>query len=78
MNELLSNLKQLLEMTAAWWSNLSLLFNSPSTIGFDDIYTLLVRWVFPLLAVGIRWCIPPLLRNRAASVSGGTWRCPGA
>ncbi|NLW44108.1 MAG: FtsW/RodA/SpoVE family cell cycle protein [Syntrophomonadaceae bacterium] len=79
MNELLSNLKQLLEMTAAWWSNLSLLFNSPSTIGFDDIYTLLVRWVFPLLAVGILVrCIPPLLRNRGCERIWGYLEVPGS
>lgn len=50
MDALFTSLQRLLDMTAARWANITMFFSSLSTIGFADIYTLFVRWVFPLLA----------------------------
>lgn len=78
MDALFTSLQRLLDMTAARWANITMFFSSLSTIGFADIYTLFVRWVFPLLAVGILVrCILPLLRNQGYNRIWGYLEVPG-
>lgn len=79
MNEFFMNLQRLLETAAAWWAGVTMFFNNLATIDFADIYTLLVRWVFPLLAVGILVrCVLPLLRNRGNNRIWGYLEVPGS
>ncbi len=73
------SLQRLLETTAAWWASVTTFFYNLSTIEFADIYTLLVRWVFPPLAVGILVrCILPLMRHQGNNRIWGYLEVPGS
>ena len=79
MNDALTSVQQLLDSVAAWWTNIALVVSNLATIEFSDIYTLLVRWVFPVLAVTILVrCVLPLLRRRRYDTVWGYLRCQAA
>ncbi|MGE5544485.1 MAG: FHA domain-containing protein, partial [Bacillota bacterium] len=79
MNNALAGLRQLLDSIVAWWANIALLISNLATIDFVDIYTLLARWVFPVLAVTIFLrCVLPLLRNQKYESVWGYLEVPGS
>lgn len=79
MNDALTSVQQLLDSVAAWWTNIALVVSNLATIEFSDIYTLLVRWVFPVLAVTILVrCVLPLLRRRRYDTVWGYLEVPGS
>lgn len=79
MNDALASLQQLLDSIAAWWANIALVIGNLATIEFTDIYTLLVRWVFPVLAVTVFLrCVLPLLRNQGYDTVWGYLEVPGS
>ncbi len=79
MSDALTSVQQLLESVTTWWANIALVISNLATIDFSDIYTLLARWVFPVLAVTILVrCVLPLLRNQGYDTVWGYLEVPGS
>jgi len=79
MSDALTSVQQLLESITAWWANIALVIGNLATIDFSDIYTLLVRWVFPVITVTVFLrCVLPLLRSPGRDTVWGYLEVPGS
>ncbi|NLV16296.1 MAG: FtsW/RodA/SpoVE family cell cycle protein [Syntrophomonadaceae bacterium] len=77
MSNYLESANQILNKIIALYSNIALMMGELKTIEFSDIYLLLIRWVFPVLAVTIFVrCVLPLLRSEPYNTVWGYLQVP--
>lgn len=65
MDNVLEIAKLLMKWVATWSADIAVMIGNLNSIDFPDVYTLLIRWVFPILAVTIFIrCVLLLFRDR--------------
>lgn len=77
MSNYVEGANQILNQIVALYSNIAFIMGELKTIDFPDVYLLLIRYVFPILAVTIFVrCVLPLLRSEPYNTVWGYLEVP--